>query len=154
LVCTVRTDAGFGRRKPGEVRTFYSSTARPTPMRCGAPFPAGALAAFAPRADASCANPIVAVDSEDVAHPKTALPKIASALKGDAMLGDTMTVVAFGSGPLGSLGIVAPTPEIAAELQTKLASGSSYAPELVCGAPHETRRVAFSLKTGALTPLP
>ena len=153
LVSTVRTDVGFGRTKPGEVRVFYSSKPRATPLRCGAPFPNGRFAPLPPPAGPSCTNLVVVVAGERERNPKkeldpkTTLAKAAAALKGNAVLGETLTLVAFGAKASPALGILASTPEIASELTKKLATAAPHAPEIVCGAPEEQKRFTFTVKT-------
>jgi hypothetical protein len=154
-VSTVRTDLGFGLKKPGEVRTLYASKARPAPVRCGAPFGTEAtLAAFPPRATASCDKLIVVVASEKEGDKPASYPKLGAALKGDAALGDTLSFVVFGPEKTPVLGIAAPSPEIAAALVKKLAKVASHAPEIVCGAADERRRLDLDVKTGVFSPRP
>jgi hypothetical protein len=147
-VSTVRTDSGFGLKKPGEVRVLYSSRARSSPIRCGAPLPAGTFAAFPPRATSSCTNGfVVIVASELEKDQKPEYPKIGAPLKGDvASFGESLTFVGFGGGPNRLLGILAPTMDIAKTIAKKV-PGS----EIVCGAPQEHRRLRFDVKTGAFS---
>ena len=147
-VSTVRTDGGFGQKKPGEVRTLFSSRARPAPLRCGSPFPNVGLAPFPPKAGPDCASPVVVIASERDADAKMSYPKIAAALKGNAALGESLTFVGFGPGPDRLLGILSPTPVVAKELTRKLTPVTSHAHEIVFGAPQETRRFALSVKNG------
>ncbi len=153
-VSTVRTDVGLGQRRAGEVRTVYGSRSRPAPLRCGAPFPAGTIAPFPPRAGATCATPVVVVASEKEKEEKPAYPKLGAVLKNDPLLGESLTFVGFGTGPSRLLGIVAPTPEIAKELMKKLATVAPSAPELVCGAPDPHRKLTFQVKTAAFSAAP
>ncbi len=153
-VSAVRTDVGLGQKRAGEVRTVYSSRARPAALRCGAPFPAGTIASLPPRSGATCATPVLVVASEKEKDEKPNYPKLGAALKGDALLGESLTFVGFGAGPNHLLGIVAPTPEIAKELLKKLATVAPSAPELVCGAPVPHRQLTFHVKTADFTQAP
>ncbi len=153
-VSTVRTDVGLGQKRAGEVRTVYSSRPRPTALRCGAPFSAGIIAPFPPRAGATCATPVVVVASEKEKDEKPSYPKLGVALKNDPLLGESLTFVGFGAGPSRLLGIVAPTPEIAKELMKKLATVAPSAPEVVCGAPDLHRQLTFHVKTADFSAAP
>jgi hypothetical protein len=150
-VSAVRTDVGFGLRKPAEVRTFYSSKPRPQPLRCGAPFPSGTIAGYPPRASASCTDVVVVVATELEREQKTDYPKLGAALKGNVALGESLRVVGFGAGPNRLLGIAAPTPEIAKELTKKLTGVAPHVPEVVCGSPNVQRRLRFDVKSGTFS---
>ena len=150
----VRTDVGFGRRKAGEVGVLYSSRPHGPPLRCGAPFPDEALAPLPPPAGASCASRVVVVATEPEREAKSAYPKLAAALKGDAALGGTLTFVGFGAGPDRLVGILAPTEEVATELVKKLTGVAAAVPEVVCGAPDEHRRFVLDVKAGTFPPSP
>jgi hypothetical protein len=146
-VSTVRTDSGFGLKKPGEVRVLYSSRTRSAPIRCGAPYPAGTFATYPPRATSTCTNLVVVVLSELEKDQKSDYPKIGAPLKGDASLGESLTFVGFGQSGNRLLGIVAPTMDIAKTISKKVPQS-----EIVCGAPQENRRFKFDVKTGAFSP--
>ena len=151
---TVRTDVGLGQKRAGEIRTLYSSVPRPAPLRCGAPYPAGTIAAFPPRAGATCATPVVVVASEKEKDEKPAYPRLGAALKDNPLLGESLTFVGFGAGPTRLLGIAAPTPEIAKELMKRLATVAASAPELVCGTPDVHRQLTFRVKTATFSAAP
>ena len=153
-VATVRTDAGFGRKKPGEVRAFYSSKARPAIFRCGAPFSGETMAAFPPPARPACTTPVVVVAGEKEREQPASYPKLGAALKGDLALGDTLSFVSFGPDTSPVLGIAVASAEVAAAVAKKLASVAPHAPEIVCGAPGERRRLSFDVKTGAFSASP
>jgi hypothetical protein len=155
-VGTVRTDKGFGSKNPTAVRTFYSSKPRATPLRCGSPFAASILSPLPPRPDASCKDFIVVLGRERGANGKVAIPyaKIAASLKGDAVLGDSLSLGVFGSD--GAYGMHASTPEIAGAVAKKLAHVTSHEPELVCASStfDEKRSATLDVKAGAFTSIP
>jgi hypothetical protein len=130
---TVRTDVGFGLKKPGEVRTIYASKPRPA-LRCGAPFTMATVAPFPPNAGPSCATLAVVTATEQA--------KVGAALKGNAALGETLTV--FGIDGLRA--IAAPTPEAAKEIAKKLSA------EIVCAAPSDDKRLTYRVKSGTFEP--
>jgi hypothetical protein len=153
---TVRTDKGFGAKSPTAVRTFYSSAPRATPLRCGSPFAASILSPLPPRPDASCKDFIVVLGRERSDSGKVAIPyaKIATALKGDAALGESLSLGVFGSE--GAYGLHASTREIADELAKKLAHVTAHEPEIVCGTASfdEKRSATLDVKAGAFTSIP
>jgi hypothetical protein len=106
-----------------------------------------------PLAGAACASRVVVVGSEPE-RDKTPSPKIGAALKGDAALGATLTLVGFGAGPDRLLGILAPTDVVAAELLKKLTGVTAAVPEIVCGAPDQHRRLQLEVKTGTFASAP
>lgn len=146
-VSTVRTDAGFGQKRPAEVRTFYASKPRTTPLRCGSPYPNGEVASFPPKADASCKDLVVVIGRESVKEEKPSYPKLAAVLKDEATLGETLAFVDF-AGTSRLFGVLAPTPEIAAALAKKLAKVTAHEPEIVCGASDVQRKLTLQVKTG------
>lgn len=151
---TVRTDLGFGRGRAGEVRVLYSSNRPAASLRCGAPFPTEVIAPLSPMADAACSHLVVVVAGERETELKTAYPKLGAALKGNTILGDALTFVRFGPVKTPLVGILAPTTTVAAELVSKLARVAPHAPEVVCGASGEQRRLYFDVKTAAFSAQP
>jgi hypothetical protein len=147
FVSTVRTDIGFGRKKPGEIRTLYSSVKRAAPLRCGLPFSSGALRPFPPKADDTCKTLVVTALTETTTDEKPDYPKLGAALKGDAALGDSVTFIGFGPEPERVLGIAARSRAVADELVKRLDKVVTSAPEIVCGSPDEHRRLTFDVKT-------
>ena len=149
FVSTVRTDLGFGRTKAGSVRVVYGSRQRPVTLRCGAPFALDRVDALPPAATTTCASRLVVIGRDTAPTLPKAYPKIGAALKGDPALGDTLVFVSFGAEKAPVLAIVAPSAEVASALVSKLARVASHAPEVVCGAVTERRRLSFDVKTGA-----
>ena len=149
FVSTVRTDLGFGRTKAGSVRTVYGSRQRASTLRCGAPFALDHVDALPPAATATCTSRLVVIGRDTAASLPKTYPKIGAVLKGDPALGDTLAFVSFGLDKTPVLAIAAPTAEVASALVSKLARVTPHAPEVVCGAVVERRRLSFDVKTGA-----
>jgi hypothetical protein len=134
---TVRTDVGFGQKKAGEVRTIYASKPRP-PLRCGSPFAMATVAPFPARVGPSCTTFAVVTATEPA--------KVATALKGLAVLGETLTFVTSSAEGSRVVAVLAPTRDVAKEVAKKLSA------EIVCGAPSEEKRFTYRVKTGTLEP--
>jgi hypothetical protein len=145
LVGTVRIDAGFGRKKPGEVRTVYSTLAHAAPLRCGAPFDTDELAEFPAPVLPNCATPMLIVGREK-GEPARSYPAIAARLKGRTGLGETLEFVNIGPDKRSLIAIRAKSDEVTKELIAALAA--TLQSELVCGPQETSRTLRFDVKAG------
>jgi hypothetical protein len=155
LVGTVRTDSGFGKKKPAQIRTVYSSLQRAKPLRCGAPFEPEELAEFLPPLTASSCDALTQTPALVVAREKSealanSYPTLASAIRSRTELREAnLELINLASSPRALIAIRATTGELRKALIDALAPALGSVPEAVCAPKEVLRTLHFDAKTGS-----